>query len=108
MKINKNLGFALAGWMAAVISIVLVGFIWPSIFPAIIRADHYYGEGPALTAIIGMAILFASPFALAGGYIGSRIPREGGESDQYIMAAIAGIGFSLPFACYGLWLFTGW
>jgi hypothetical protein len=94
--------------MSAVIAIILVGFIWPSIFPAIIRSDRYYGEGPGLIAIVGMAILFASPFSLAGGFIGSRIPREGGASEQFIMAAIAGIGLSLPFACYGLWLFTGW
>jgi hypothetical protein len=108
MKLKKYLGFAVAGWFSAVFAIILTALVWPSIFPAIIQTDHYYGEGPSLASIVWMAILFASPFALTGGLIGSRIPREGGASEQYIMAALAGIGLSLPFACYGLWLFTGW
>jgi len=45
---------------------------------------------------------------LVGGFIGSRIPREGGQTEQFMMAAIMGIIFSLPFACMVLWFFTGW
>ena len=45
---------------------------------------------------------------LVGGLIGSRIPREGGQSEQFYMAGIMGIIFSLPFACMILWFFTGW
>jgi hypothetical protein len=70
--------------------------------------DHYYGFGPSLLTIIGLALLISSPGALAGGVIGSRLPREGGQTEQYVMAAIMGVVFALPFACMGLWFFTGW
>jgi hypothetical protein len=108
MKILRPLGFALTGWVVGVIVIAGVGFAWPTIFPAIIRNDHYYGAGPSLLTIISIAIIFASPGGLVGGLIGSRIPREGGKNEQFIMAAIIGVILALPFACFGLWFFTGW
>ena len=80
MKFLRPLWFALIGWVMSVIAIAGIGFIWPKIFPAIIRTDHYYGAGPSLLTIIGFAIIFASPGGLIGGFIGSRIPREGGRN----------------------------
>ena len=108
MKILRPLAFALTGWVVGAIAIVGVGFAWPTIFPAIVRNNHYYGDGPSLFTIIVAAIIFASPGGLIGGLIGSRIPREGGRNEQLIMAAIMGVILALPFACLGLWVFTGW
>jgi hypothetical protein len=108
MKIPRPLVFALTGWLVGAIAIVLIGFAWPSIFPAIVVVEHYYGAGPGLLAIIGVSLLLASPGGLIGGLIGSRIPREGGRSEQLYMAGIMGIIFSLPLACMILWFFTGW
>jgi hypothetical protein len=108
MKIRKALTFALTGWLVSAILIVAIGFAWPSIFPAIVVVEHYYGAGPSLLTIIVFSILLASPGGLIGGLIGSRIPREGGRTEQFYMAGIMGIIFSLPFACMILWFFTGW
>ena len=108
MKLRKLVGFALTGWLVGAIAVVLIGFAWPTIFPAIVVVDHYYGAGPKLPTIIGLSILLASPGGLAGGLIGSRIPREGGYKEQIFMAGLMGIVLSLPFSCLILWFFTGW
>jgi hypothetical protein len=108
MKIWRTLSFSLTGWLAGVIATVIVGFLWPTIFPAVVRIEHYYGAGPGLPTIIGIVSIFASPAALIGGLIGGWIPREGGRTDEYIMAVIFGVLLALPFSCYGLWFFTGW
>jgi hypothetical protein len=108
MKLRNALTFALTGWLAGALLVLAIGFVWPSIFPAIVVVEHYYGAGPSLLTIIVFSILLASPGGLIGGWIGSRIPREGGRTEQFYMAGIMGILFSLPFACMMLWLFTGW
>jgi hypothetical protein len=108
MKIPKPLAFALTGWLVGAIAIIVIGFFWPKIFPAIVVVEHYYGAGPGLFTIVIFSILLASPGGLVGGLIGSRIPREGGQNEQFIMAGLMGIIFSLPFACLILWFFTGW
>jgi hypothetical protein len=64
-----------------------------SIFPAIVVVEHYYGGGPGLT-IIGVSLLLASPAAI-GGLIGSRIPREGGQTSNCTWQASWDY-FSLP------------
>src|SRR5262245_57263587 len=108
MKIPGPVLFALVGWLVGAIAIVTVGFAWPAIFPAIVVVKHYYGAGPNLLTIIGVGLSLASPGGLLGGVIGSRIPREGGKREQFYMAGLMGIIFSLPLACMILWLFTGW
>ena len=94
--------------MVGAIGAVGVTLYWPTIFPAIMENEHYYGIGPSLSIIVGLVLVFVSPAALVGGLIGSRIPKEGGQNEQFMMAAIMGIVFSLPFACMVLWFFTGW
>jgi hypothetical protein len=108
MKIPKLLVFALTGWAVGATAVLLTGFAWPSIFPAIVIVDHYYGAGPTLPTIILFSLILASPGGLLGGIIGSRIPREGGQREQFYMAGILGIIFSLPLSCVILWFFTGW
>ena len=104
MKIPRPLVFALtlAGRSN---DIVVVGLSWPSIFPAIVVVDILRCWTWLLT-IIGFEYT-ASPVVWLW-IVGSRIPREGGQTEQFIMAAIMGIIFSLPFACMVLWFFTGW
>ena len=85
-----------------------LGLLWPQIFPAIGRVGHYYGVGPGFPIILVSELIFASPAALIGGLIGGRIPREGGEREQRLMAAIVGVILALPFGCFGLWVFTGY
>jgi hypothetical protein len=108
MKIPRPLVYALTGWLVGAIAAVAIGLAWPSMFPAIVLVEHYYGAGPNLFNIIVFSVLLASPGGLIGGLIGSRIPREGGQTEQFYMAGIMGIIFSLPFACMILWFFTGW
>jgi len=108
MSIPRPLKFALTGWLVGALAAIVVGFSWPAIFPAIVVVQHYYGSGPNLFTITLLSILLTTPSGLIGGIIGSRIPREGGAREQYYMAGIMGVLFSLPFACLVLWFFTGW
>lgn len=108
MKLFRPFKFALAGWAAGVAATVGLGLYWPTIFPAIVEIDHYYGAGPGLFLIIALTLIIVSPGAFIGGLIGSRVPKEGGRTEQFIMAAVFGVILALPFACYGLWFFTGW
>lgn len=108
MKLASNLRFALSGWIAGVAATILLGLVWPQIMPAIVNVEHYYGAGPGIWVIMGIVLLLASPAAAVGGFIGSRIPREGGRREQQLAAVVTGIVLAMPFACYGLWFFTGY
>jgi len=108
MSIPRPLKFALTGWLVGALAAIVVGFSWPTIFPAIVVVQHYYGSGPTLFTIIIISILLTLPSGLIGGLIGSRLPREGGLREQYYMAGIMGVILSLPFSCMVLWFFTGW
>jgi len=93
MSIPRPLVFALTGWLVGAILVVVIGFAWPHIFPAIVVVEHYYGAGPSLVAIIAFSVLLASPGGLIGGLIGSRIPREGGQTEQFTWQASWGLFF---------------
>src|SRR4026208_401776 len=108
MMILRPLVFALTGWVVGAIATISVGLSWPEILPVVGVVENYYGAGPGLFTIIGFGIILASPGGLVGGLIGSRIPREGGENEEFMMGGIMGIIFSLPFACKVRWFFTGW
>jgi|SaaInl7_200m_RNA_FD_contig_31_1545504_length_422_multi_3_in_0_out_0_1 hypothetical protein len=105
---SRNISFALTGWLAGVLTSLIMGYVWPLIFPAIVNVEHYYGAGPGMLVIIGVVVLVMSPAALSGGYIGSRLSLEGGETGQRVIAAIFGVLFTIPFACVVLLYFTGW
>ena len=108
MSISKNLRYPIAGWVAGVVTILLLYWIWPAIFPGIVNADHYDAPQTSFLFILGVAILVATPAALIGGLLGSRAPREGGRTEQTIVAALVGGLLTLPFACMTLWLFSGY
>ncbi len=108
MKISQFFSFAILGWFGGALITLILGLLWPVIFPAVIRVDHYYGFGPGLLDIVVYALVFATPAALIGGLIGGRAPKEGGRREQLIAAMIVGGALAIPFGCYGMWVFTGW
>ena len=108
MKLLKFVRFALVGWLAGLVCTLLVGVVWPAIFPGIVHPEHYFeGDSLGLFGIIVISMTIASLPALIGGLIGGTIPREGGARDQLIAAALGGIILSIPFGCYNYWLLSG-
>ena len=105
---SRNVSYALSGWLAGVVTILVMGFAWQYAFPAIVNVEHYYGDGPGLLAIIGIVLLLMTPLSLIGGLIGGRISLEGGDLQQRLIAAIFGVFFSIPCGCVGFMYFTGW
>ena len=110
MKVAALLRDAAAGWIAGVLGLVLVSFVWPSFFPGFVNYKHYDPAGPApnLVAIVVTVLAAATLPALVGGVVGGRIPKEGGDRQQVLMAIIFGVIFALPIGCFGLWLFSGY
>jgi hypothetical protein len=104
---GRNITFAVIGWVAGVISTVVLGLLWPIIFPAIINVENYYGAGPSLAVIIGIVLLFVTPASIIGGLVGGRLAREGGERGQRLLSIIFGITLATPCGCMGYWFFTG-
>jgi hypothetical protein len=100
--------FAIRGWIAGGLTTLALGLIWPIIFPAILRINHYYGVGPGLPVILLIMLALVTPPALLGGFVGGRVAREGGQSGQRMAAVIGGIIAAVPFGCGALWFFTGW
>ena len=105
---SRNVSYALTGWLAGAVTILVMGFAWPFIFPAIVNVEHYYGDGPSLLAIIGIVLLLMTPLSLIGGLIGGRVSLEGGDLQHRVIAAVFGIIFTIPCGCVALLYFTGW
>jgi len=100
---KKKIGYlllnALAGWVAGVLSILALCWVWLHVFPVEERA----GQGAALPTILWMIILILTPVSIIGGIIGGRLPREGGTRDKLAYAALFGFLFPLPFTCFILY-----
>ena len=109
MKVAALLRYALVGWVAGVLALILLSLLWPNVLPGFVHYNHYDPTGPApnLVLIVGIILAAASLPAIIGGVVGGRIPKEGGDRQQLIMAAIFGIILALPLGCFGLWLFSG-
>ena len=109
MKLAAMLRFAAIGWVAGVLALVLLSFVWPSVFPGFVNYRHYVSTGPAPNLVLFVLIVIAAASlpALIGGIVGGQIPKEGGRRQQYLMSAIFGIILALPIGCFGLWLFSG-
>jgi hypothetical protein len=105
---SRNISYAITGWLAGVMTMLVMGYLWPKIFPAIVNVGHYYGDGPNLITIIGIAVLVMSPASLVGGLIGGRVTIEGGEISQRMISAIFGIIFTMPISCAVYLYFTGY
>ena len=59
---SRNISYALIGWFAGIVSVVILGLVWPFVFPGIVNIDHYYGAGPSLPMIIFIATLIIGCF----------------------------------------------
>jgi hypothetical protein len=103
MKILHNIGFALTGWIAGLLVTVGFSFLWLRVLPVVERT----GQGAGFFSALGLILLLVSPAPLVGGLVGGRLPKEGGLKNQLAYAAIFGILFALPFACFLFW-YTGW
>lgn len=107
MKILANLRYPIAGWIAGVLTTLGLLWIWPTFFPGISNTQHYDSPPIAVPFILGVTLAVVTPVALIGGFIGSRLPREGGRSEQTIVAVLIGAIVSMPFVCFILWTFSG-
>jgi len=109
-KLTALLRFAATGWIAGVAALLLLSFAWPSIFPGFVNFRHYDPTGPApdLVRIVLTILIVASVPAIIGGVVGARIPKEGGQRQQYLMSIIFGIILAVPLGACGLWLFSGY
>ena len=105
---SRNLSYALTGWLGGVVTAVVLGFIWPIMFPAIINVEHYYGDGPGMLTITGLTLLVMTPASMVGGFIGGRAAIEGGELGHRVIAVIFGVIFTLPIGCVVFLFFTGY
>ena len=102
-KKRSVLAFLLTGWVACAAAIVFVGVTWPSVFPSGQKLEEFYGSAYGFPLVILTAIIIGTPAAIVGGLLGSRVPREGGEREQFIAAAVGGILLALPFSCLVLY-----
>ena len=109
MKVAALLRFAVVGWLAGAAAFLVLAFVWPNVLPGFVHYNHYDPTGPApsLVLIVGVILAAASLPAIIGGVVGGNIPKEGGNRQQLLMAAIFGIILALPIGCFGLWLFSG-
>lgn len=103
MKIRQLLLNALSGWVAGVLIAAGFSFLWQQIFPVIDRS----GQGAGMFIALAIILSILSPFAIAGGIIGGRIPKEGGKLQQVLYAALFGALFTIPFSCFLFW-YTAW
>ena len=87
---------------------IVLGLLWPTIFPAFVNVENYYGDGPGLFTVIGITWLVMTPASLVGGLLGGRASIEGGEVSQRMIAVIFGVVFTVPFGCAVFLFFTGW
>ncbi len=94
---------ALIGWLAGVASLVGWSFLWPKIFPVTDRVSALPGHWKVLL----LALVLITPFGVAGGLIGGRLPYEGGKREQLLYAAIFGVLLSLVFGSCVFW-YSGW
>ncbi|HEX5691428.1 MAG TPA: hypothetical protein VFX76_15545, partial [Roseiflexaceae bacterium] len=103
MGARDNMIFAGIGWLAGICLMLAIGFV---IFPALDGVRRPCLGMPDVL-ILGLVLLLVTPFALAGGLVGARLPREGGRNSQLIMAAICGILLAVPLSCLVFW-YSGW
>ena len=97
MSLNRLIFYSamIGGWAAFVGWFLSELLLFRRSFP-----DGWWGF-----VVIMLAV--ASLPAVAGGLLGGRIPREGGQQDQIRMAAVCGALAAVPFACFILWSLTG-
>jgi hypothetical protein len=99
MKPLYHLRNAVSGWIAGLI--VTYGFSW--LWHLILPVEGQSVQRPTFWMELLIILGLVSPFAIAGGIIGGRLPREGGVSQQVLYAALLGSLLILPVACFLFW-----
>ncbi len=102
MKILRHLRNALVGWAAGLLFCFGFSALWRQAMPVVDRT----GQGAALPVVLLLILALVSPFAIAGGIIGGRLPKEGGIVQQILYAILFGALFPVPFSCFLFW-YTG-
>ncbi len=101
LKLRYDLLNAFTGLVAGLFATVGFNYIWQEVIP--IEAEEAMRSGPFHLRVLVVILLAVALPAIAGGIIGGRIPREGGIKNQLILAAVFGLLFVLPFACFIFW-----
>jgi len=107
MSIRRYFSFAGIGWLAGIGTTLALGLCSLAVFPGILRVSRADGAVAGVPLVLVVMLAVASLPATAGGLLGGRIPREGGQQDQIRMAAVCGALLAVPFACFILWSLTG-
>jgi ABC-type dipeptide/oligopeptide/nickel transport system permease component len=102
-KASQMMLSALAGWAAAIVTVLGWSYLWPKILPVTGRASALPGSWKLLL----FALLFITPFGLVGGVIAGRLPYEGGRREQLLYAALGGAAAALIFGSCAFW-YGGW
>jgi hypothetical protein len=103
MKTSQMILSALTGWIAGVVSLLVWSFVWPQIMPVTGRASALPGYWKTLLFLM----ILLTPFGIAGGLVGGRLPSEGGKREQILYAMIFGALFTLVFGSCAFW-YSGW
>lgn len=103
MKVSQMILSALTGWMTGIASLLGWSVLWPKVLPVANRA----GALPGYWKLLLFAVIVITPFALAGGVIGGRLPYEGGRRQQILYAAVGGATAALVFGSCVFW-YIGW
>src|SRR5205085_10720354 len=103
---RSSWAFLLTGWLTVTAVVLIVGLGWPTVFPTGQKLAEFYHSNLGYPLVILTAILLATPGALLGGFVGSRIPREGGRFDQHVAAGLVAILLALPCSCLTMWYLT--
>jgi hypothetical protein len=98
-KIVNLLLNILTGWVAGILTLLVLSSVWRNVFPVVDRS----GEGPYLPYVLLLLALMVSPFSALGGFIGGRLSREGGRQEQLIYAAVFGLFLTVPVGIFLLW-----
>jgi hypothetical protein len=99
MKFHQHIRNAVSGWIAGLV--IALGFSW--LWHQILPVEGQSLQRPTILMEILVILALVSPFAIAGGIIGGRLPKEGGVSQQVLYSALLGSLFILPVSCFLFW-----
>ncbi len=93
---------AFTGWVAGLITMLVLGYLWQHLIPVIDRT----GQGAGLIGVLLYIFGYVTPVSLIGGILGGLIPKEGTRRDQLIYAGLIGGALTTPLSLFLYW-YTG-
>ncbi|MGC8780974.1 MAG: hypothetical protein ACP5UQ_08935 [Anaerolineae bacterium] len=102
-KTSQMILSALIGWLAGATTLLGWSLLWPKVVPLAGRASAM----PGYWKILLLILVIITPFGIAGGVIGGRLPYEGGKREQILYAAVGGAVMTLVFGTCAFW-YSGW